>query len=275
LLTGEVHRGLITVQRETNGIPARRTRHCSFRCLAPHLSLFFFVGVVVVFFSSSSAASPPSIVWLADADPKVAAMANPRSGALLALLIVAAFLLVAPSAATSDSPFMVVHKKASLARLKSGAEQVSVSIDIYNQGSATAYDVSLNDDSWDKDIFDLVSGTTSKSWERLDAGSISSHLFVLESKLKGAFHGAPAVVKFRVPTKTALQEAYSTPILPLDILADKPPVKKFDWVKTPGKIWIAGFCGFTSCAVRLPGCKPFKIQCCKGKQEKAVNHLKT
>jgi hypothetical protein len=27
-----------------------------------------------------------------------------------------------------------------------------------------------------------------------------------------------------------LQEAYSTPILPLDVLADKPPVQKLEWV---------------------------------------------
>lgn len=33
----------------------------------------------------------------------------------------------------------------------------------------TAYDVSLTDDSWSKDIFDVVSGNTSMSWERLDA----------------------------------------------------------------------------------------------------------
>ena len=27
-----------------------------------------------------------------------------------------------------------------------------------------------------------------------------------------------------------LKEAYSTPIFPLDILAERPPVKKFEWV---------------------------------------------
>lgn len=45
------------------------------------------------------------------------------------------------------------------------------------------------------------------------------------------FHGSPAVITFRVPTKSALQEALSTPILPLDVLADRPPEKKFEWVK--------------------------------------------
>ncbi|ONK77894.1 uncharacterized protein A4U43_C02F12000 [Asparagus officinalis] len=95
----------------------------------------------------------------------------------------------------------------------------------------TAYDVSLNDDSWGHDRFDVISGSTSKTWERLDAGASVSHSFVLDSQVKGLFHGSPAVIKFRVPTKSALQEAFSTPIQPLDILADKPPEKKFEWAK--------------------------------------------
>ncbi|KAF8408467.1 hypothetical protein HHK36_007621 [Tetracentron sinense] len=135
-----------------------------------------------------------------------------------------------PSPSSSDAPFIVAHKKVSLTRLKSGAELVSVSIDIYNRGSATAYDVSLSDDSWAQDVFTLVSGNTSKSWERLDVGSLVFHSFELESSVKGMFYGAPAVIKFRIPTKAVLQEAYSTPILPLDILAERPPEKKFEWV---------------------------------------------
>ncbi|WOL02554.1 hypothetical protein Cni_G11273 [Canna indica] len=158
-------------------------------------------------------------------------MAKPRSGSLL--FLIAALLLAASQVAmaSSDVPFMVAHKKASLKRLKSGVEQVAVTIDLYNEGSSTAYDVSLSDDSWPQDTFELISGSTSKTWERLDAGSSVSHTFVLESKAKGVFHGTPAIIKFRIPTKSALQEAYSTPIPPLDVLADKPPEKKFEWVR--------------------------------------------
>ncbi|XP_031489573.1 uncharacterized protein LOC116257097 [Nymphaea colorata] len=143
------------------------------------------------------------------------------------------FLLFASlvAASESDAPFLIVHKKVDLSRLKSGAERLSVSIDVYNEGTATAYDVSLSDDSWTTDLFELVTGSTSKSWERLDAGASLSHSFILESKKKGSFHGSSAVVKFRIPSKAALQEAYSTPILPLDILAERPPEKKFEWAK--------------------------------------------
>ncbi|KAL7238813.1 hypothetical protein ACSBR2_004836 [Camellia fascicularis] len=37
---------------------------------------------------------------------------------------------------SSDVPFIVAHKKATLTRLKSGVERVFASIDIYDQGSA-------------------------------------------------------------------------------------------------------------------------------------------
>ncbi|KAG4151570.1 hypothetical protein ERO13_D04G073700v2 [Gossypium hirsutum] len=159
-------------------------------------------------------------------------MATLIRNSLMKALIVIFFASVAT--ATSDAPFIVAHKKASLTRLKSGSERVSVSIDIYNQGFSTAYDMSLLDDSWPQDMFDIVSGNTSRSWERLDAGGLLSHSFELEAKKQGMFYGAPAVITFRIPTKAALQEAYSTPILPLDVLAERPPEKKFDWVKVAG-----------------------------------------
>ncbi|XP_021895725.1 translocon-associated protein subunit beta [Carica papaya] len=156
-------------------------------------------------------------------------MEIPIAKSLISALI--ALILISTSFASTDVPFIVAHKKAALTRLKSGAERVSVSIDIYNQGSSTAYDVTLVDDSWPKDAFDVVSGNASQSWERLDAGGILSHSFELEGKVKGMFYGAPAMITFRVPTKSALQESYSTPILPLDVLADRTPEKKFEWAK--------------------------------------------
>lgn len=158
-------------------------------------------------------------------------MANPIPRSAVFAAVLALLLLAPPCLAATDVPFIVAHKKASLKRLKSGAERVLVSIDIYNQGSSIAYDVSLSDDSWSQEVFDVVSGNTSQSWERLDSGGLLSHSFELEAKEKGMFFGAPAVIKFRIPTKAPLQLAYSTPILPLDILAERPPEKKFEWAK--------------------------------------------
>ncbi|KAM7278023.1 hypothetical protein ACFE04_005157 [Oxalis oulophora] len=152
------------------------------------------------------------------------------------ITITTLFLLLSSSLATAttttkDVPFIVAHKKATLTRLKSGTDRVSVSIDIYNQGSSTAYDVTLNDDNWPRDTFTVVTGNTSQSWERLDAGGILSHSIELETNTKGVFYGVPAIITFRIPTKAALQVAYSTPILPLDILTDKPAEQKLDLAK--------------------------------------------
>ncbi|MFQ6666166.1 hypothetical protein Gotur_032630 [Gossypium turneri] len=79
---------------------------------------------------------------------------NPLIKAFFIIFLVSA----ATATATGDAPFIIAHKKASLNRLKSGAERVSVSVNIYNQGF---------------------------TWE-----------------------------------------AYSTPILPLDILEERPPENK-------------------------------------------------
>ncbi|XP_048134859.1 translocon-associated protein subunit beta-like isoform X2 [Rhodamnia argentea] len=151
---------------------------------------------------------------------------KPVISALVALVLVSSSL-----AASEVVPFIVAHKKASLGRLKAGAERVSVTVDIYNRGTSSAYDVSLADNSWPSDVFAIVSGNTSRTWERIDSGGLVSHSFELEVKEKGMFAGAPAVITFRIPTKAALQEAYSTPILPLNILADRPPQQKIDWAK--------------------------------------------
>ncbi|THG11059.1 hypothetical protein TEA_023390 [Camellia sinensis var. sinensis] len=122
---------------------------------------------------------------------------------LVSVLIAALFLTLA----SSDAPFIVTHKKATLTRLKSDVERVSTSIDIYNQGSA---------------------------------GPLVSHAFELESEvLQALFYGALAVITFRIPQRLLYRfgilaisfEAYSTPILPLDILADRPSVKKFEWTR--------------------------------------------
>ncbi|KAL5998786.1 Actin-related protein 2 [Asimina triloba] len=243
----------------------------------------------------ASVISPPPQDLLAS----MAEKKNHQTQAFFLLLSLA--LLLSSALAISEAPFILAHKKVTLSKLKSGAERVFVSIDVYNRGSAnvslgmelddrrngelpevvfyltlgskvgevctdertlfefnkdgmwqcrrcrrwfvvmvdktaacdddaqTAYDVSLSDASWSSEVFDVVTGNTSNSWERLDAGAIVSHSFVLESKVKGTYYGAPAVIKFRIPSKASLQEAYSTPLFPLEILAERPPENKFDW----------------------------------------------
>ncbi|WVZ90861.1 hypothetical protein U9M48_037120 [Paspalum notatum var. saurae] len=191
-----------------------------------------------------------------------------RSLALVALLLLGLAAATGASAA-GDAPFVVAHKKVALSRPKPGVERLAVSLDLYNQGSATAYDVTINDDSWPTEAFELVTGEKSKTLERLDPGATASHTFVLETKTQGRFQGSPAVITYRVPTKTALQEAYSTPIFALDILSERPPEKKFEWVKACCKIWVIGVCCHICCSVHLPGRKPVEERL-KSKQEETL-----
>ncbi|KAH9533898.1 hypothetical protein CY35_18G076700 [Sphagnum magellanicum] len=146
---------------------------------------------------------------------------------LMSLMLVT--LLVFTSA-VDNTAFLVVNKKATIQRVK-GGERINVGITLYNAGSATAYDVSLTDDTWPSSLFSLVSGNTSQTWDKLEAGGSLSHSFIVESRIKGPFSGSPAVVKYRVASKSTLQEAFSTPLPVLDILSDKPAEKKYDWVK--------------------------------------------
>uniref|UniRef100_A0ACD5ZGC4 Uncharacterized protein n=1 Tax=Avena sativa TaxID=4498 RepID=A0ACD5ZGC4_AVESA len=196
---------------------------------------------------------------------------------LLPLAVAAAAVLLslaALAAGAGDAPFVVAHKRVKLTRPGPGVERLAVTLDLYNQGSATAYDVSLNDDSWPQEAFELVSGSTSKIVEKLEPGSTASHNFVLETKVQGRFQGSPAVIKYRVPTKAVLQEAYSTPVLPFDILAEIPPQQKFELVsnriKSCWEIWAAGICCFLCWRVHLPGREPIEIWRCKRKQEETL-----
>ncbi|RCV16154.1 hypothetical protein SETIT_3G115100v2, partial [Setaria italica] len=146
----------------------------------------------------------------------------------LLVLLVVAVLATTAAAAVGDAPFVVACKKVALSRPGPGVKRLVITLGLYNQGAATAYDVSLNDGSWPREAFEIVSGSTSKIVEKLDPGATASHNFVLETKVQGRFQGSPAIIKYRVLTNDALQEAYSTPIFPLDILAETPPQRKFE-----------------------------------------------
>ncbi|MCO5576810.1 hypothetical protein L7F22_030630 [Adiantum nelumboides] len=148
---------------------------------------------------------------------------------LLRALGLLLLLLFYPFASATDEAFLLVHKRASISKLKTG-EHLTVSISLHNVGFSTAYDVTLNDDTWPIEKFNLVDGNSSNSWDKLEAGKSLIHVFVLESREKGLFYGSPAVVKYRVTGKSALQEAFSTPIQELDLLSEKSSEQKFLWV---------------------------------------------
>ncbi|XP_021737402.1 translocon-associated protein subunit beta-like [Chenopodium quinoa] len=159
----------------------------------------------------------------------MAASINQLGFVIFAMILVSCSI---SAMADSESAFIVAHKKATLTKLTNGVERIFVSIDLYNRGSLTVYDVSLVDKSWPVDSFDLVSGNFSRSWDSLDAGAIVSHSIELEPRVKGLFQGSPAVITFRIPNKAAPVVAYSTPIYPLNMLADTTPENKLELAKS-------------------------------------------
>ncbi|KAL1554004.1 translocon-associated protein subunit beta-like [Salvia divinorum] len=157
-------------------------------------------------------------------------MANYFASPIVAVACAISILCLA-LAESANSPFIVAHKRVSSTKVNSDLERLSVSVDIYNAGSEPAYDVTLYDDNWAEEVFDTVIGNTSKTWEKLDAGSLVSHSFELESKVKTVYYATPALITYRVPTKSKLQEAYSTPILPLRILSKSTAENKIQIAK--------------------------------------------
>ncbi|RYR62880.1 hypothetical protein Ahy_A04g020632 isoform B [Arachis hypogaea] len=188
-------------------------------------------------------------------------LSNDEGTHRLTAVALIASLLVCSSLASSDVPLIVGHKKATLDRINSCAEMVSIAIDVYNQGtsygeiqcelglllSTVAFFVQDRTNTRRKlpcfngsgvsftemdyvcfVAFWFIIFCLANKFFALFSGGILSHTFELETNTKGVFAGEPAVIKFRVPTKAALQ-ALSTPILPLDVLADRPPEQKFEW----------------------------------------------
>ncbi|KAK4362722.1 hypothetical protein RND71_017963 [Anisodus tanguticus] len=77
----------------------------------------------------------------------------------------------------------------------------------------------------------FVSFTTILLLYVIDSGSHVSHSSELESKVKTTYYSPPAVITFHIPTKSELQEAYSTPIPELETLAEKTVAYKLDLAK--------------------------------------------
>ncbi|CAI5470118.1 unnamed protein product [Closterium sp. Yama58-4] len=130
----------------------------------------------------------------------------------------------------ADVPFLLVSKSVKIKKIKENDEDISVNIKIYNAGGSIAYDVSLDDENWPSDLFEVV-GNTTHSWDSLAMGTAVSHTYVVKPKEKGTFVTPPATVKFRVTSKAQLLTAKSTGVPELDLLAPVDQAAKYRWLK--------------------------------------------
>ncbi|GJP42932.1 hypothetical protein CLOM_g2455 [Closterium sp. NIES-68] len=156
---------------------------------------------------------------------------------VLTLLVVAlGFLSVAQNviAETAESsaevPFLLVSKSVKIKKIREDNEDITVNIKIYNAGGSIAYDVSLDDENWPSDLFEVV-GNATHSWDSLAMGTSVSHSYVVKPKEKGTFVTPPATVKFRVTSQAQLLTAKSTGVPELDLLAPEAQGAKYLWLK--------------------------------------------
>jgi hypothetical protein len=76
---------------------------------------------------------------------KANTMARPLAPLAALLLLV---LSLAAAASAADAPFVVAHKKVALSRPKPGVERLAISVDLYNQGSASVPSLTSRLLSW-------------------------------------------------------------------------------------------------------------------------------
>ncbi|CAI5989765.1 unnamed protein product [Closterium sp. NIES-65] len=150
----------------------------------------------------------------------------------LGLLCVVQNAIAETAESAADVPFLLVAKSVKIKKIKENDEDISVNIKIYNAGGSIAYDVSLDDENWPSDLFEVV-GNTTQSWDSLAMGTTVSHTYVVKPKEKGTFITPPATVKFRVTSKAQLLTAKSTGVPELDLLAPVDQAAKYLWVSRP------------------------------------------
>lgn len=153
----------------------------------------------------------------------------PRASALASAVLLLLCTL-GHASASSESVLMLVSKTVRVKRISDSAEDVLVSLSVFNTGSSIAYDVALNDDTWPAADFDVV-GNATRTWDKLEGGSSVSHSFVAKPKAQGVFAAPPATVTFRLSSKPELQKSLSTPLAPLGLLQPQPKGAKWAWLK--------------------------------------------
>jgi uncharacterized protein (DUF58 family) len=99
-------------------------------------------------------------------------------------------------------------------------QDVAVSVRIFNVGTAPAYDIFLNDSTWDPDAFSVEIGLTEAKWDRIPAGSNITHNYVVRPLIVGEFTMKPAVVHYHNVPKGPRRVSYSTSLGKLKIYSE-------------------------------------------------------
>jgi len=152
------------------------------------------------------------------------------------LFIIFACLAVAYSQTDDEESFLFVTKQTAN-RFIVQDKELTIRYGLYNSGPTTVFNVNLNDvHSYPKDKYELLVGTLTPKWERINAGANLTHVVVLKPLQNGISNSSSAVVTYQKSEKnTEVQKTYSSEIGDVYIMTSREYDRRFsshiiDWI---------------------------------------------
>ncbi|CAF1250523.1 unnamed protein product [Adineta ricciae] len=151
-------------------------------------------------------------------------------------LIFLTILSVAFGQTDDEESFLFVTKQ-TINRFLVQNKEFTIKYGLYNSGPTTVYNVHLDDaHSFPIDQYELLVGTLSAKWERLNAGANLTHIVVLKPKQSGISNSTCAIVTYQKSEKnTDVQKTYSSEFGDVYIMTSREYDRRFsshiiDWV---------------------------------------------
>ncbi|XP_028399218.1 translocon-associated protein subunit beta-like [Dendronephthya gigantea] len=113
------------------------------------------------------------------------------------------------AADSSDSAHLLVSKRVLNEFVVEGRD-LTVSYAIYNVGSSPATSVSLVEETFSSDDFEIVNGQLSVRWQSIAPGANVSHNLILKPLRSGVFNITSAMVTYQPKEDADQQVVYST-----------------------------------------------------------------
>ncbi|CAF0756721.1 unnamed protein product [Adineta steineri] len=151
-------------------------------------------------------------------------------------LILLALIAVVYSQTDDEESFLFVTKQTAN-RFIVQDKELTIKYGLYNSGPTTVFNVNLNDvHSYPSTSYELLVGTLTPKWERINAGSNLTHVVVLKPKQNGISNSSHAVVTYQKSEKTSdVQRTYSSEIGDVYIMTTREYDRRFsshiiDWI---------------------------------------------
>ncbi|OQV16475.1 putative Translocon-associated protein subunit beta [Hypsibius exemplaris] len=115
----------------------------------------------------------------------------------LLLLLCLFGLSAAQESAGSNSAAHILASKTVLNQYLVQKKDLTIQYSLYNIGESAAFDVQLDEQNFQKEDFDFVSGLTRVSWDRIPAGSNVTHTLTIQPKDYRIFNFTATRIQYR------------------------------------------------------------------------------